>query len=76
MFLIFGLRTKDRFHSSPVHRCDFCGVTAAQSLIERTTKFSLFFIPLFPVRPSRWIRACTHCGGSREISRREAVAAA
>ncbi|MFI7600041.1 zinc-ribbon domain-containing protein [Actinoplanes sp. NPDC049681] len=75
MFFIVGLRTKDRFHPSSVQPCEFCGVTAAQSLIERTTKFSLFFIPLFPVRRSRWIRACTHCGGSREISRREAAAA-
>ncbi|BCJ48803.1 hypothetical protein Asp14428_02780 [Actinoplanes sp. NBRC 14428] len=76
MFLIFGFRTKDRFHSSAVRRCDFCGVTAAQSLVQRTTKFSLFFIPLFPVRAARWIRICTNCGGAREISRGEALAAA
>ena len=74
MFLIFGLRSKDTFLGSRLGQCEVCGATAAQSLVKRTTKFSLFFIPLFPVRAARYFVACTNCGRFRGAAREETVA--
>ncbi|MBU2663678.1 zinc ribbon domain-containing protein [Actinoplanes bogorensis] len=75
MFLIFGLRSKDKFLGSRLGHCEVCGATAAQSLIRRTTKFSLFFVPLFPVRPARYFVACTNCGRLRGAAAHEMAAA-
>lgn len=71
MFLIFGVRSKDSIVGSRLGRCEVCGATAAQTLIRRTTKFSLFFVPLFPVRPARYFVTCTNCGRSRNAARAE-----
>ncbi|WP_127503885.1 zinc-ribbon domain-containing protein [Actinoplanes solisilvae] len=75
MFLIFGLRSKDSIVGSRLGRCEVCGATAAQTLVRRTTKFSLFFVPLFPVRAARYFVTCTHCGRFRNAARREVTAA-
>ncbi|XVU22642.1 zinc-ribbon domain-containing protein [Actinoplanes sp. CA-054009] len=75
MLLIFGLRSKDTIIGSRLGRCEVCGATAAQTLVRRTTKFSLFFIPLFPVRAARHFVTCTNCGRSRGAAREELVAA-
>ena len=74
MFLIFGFKTADKRHGSQVRPCEICGVTAAQVLIRRTTKFSLFFISLFPVKPASYYVQCTNCGSVRR-SDRHALAA-
>ncbi|MCM4082615.1 zinc-ribbon domain-containing protein [Paractinoplanes hotanensis] len=75
MFLIFGIRGKDKIVGSRLGRCEVCGATAAQTLVRRTTKFSLFFVPLFPVRAARHFVICTNCGRSRAAAREELVAA-
>jgi hypothetical protein len=75
VFLIFGFRSKDKIVGSRVGRCEVCGATASQTLVRRTTKFSLFFVPLFPVRPARYFVACTNCGRLRNAARDELVAA-
>nr|WP_221377625.1 zinc-ribbon domain-containing protein [Actinoplanes polyasparticus] len=75
MFLIFGIRSKDKIVGSRLGRCEVCGATAAQTLVRRTTKFSLFFVPLFPVRAARHFVTCTNCGRSRAAAREELVAA-
>jgi hypothetical protein len=75
MFLIFGLRSKDTILGSRLGRCEVCGATAAQTLVRRTTKFSLFFVPLFPVRAARHFVTCTHCGRSRHAARQELLTA-
>jgi ribosomal protein S14 len=75
VFLIFGFRSKDKIVGSRIGRCEVCGATAAQTLVKRSTKFSLFFIPLFPVRPARHFVVCTNCGRSRGAMREELVAA-
>ena len=67
MFLLFGLRTRDRLIATPVMTCDVCGYDAPQALVKRTTKFTLFFVPLFPVRPSRSYLECGHCRASRPV---------
>ncbi|MBO4209099.1 zinc-ribbon domain-containing protein [Micromonospora echinofusca] len=72
MFFIFGLRTG-------VHRlgvvhlvCRNCGNTAAQVVTRRTTRFSLFFVPLFPVR-TRYGMQCSFCGAAYDLPKGEAV---
>ncbi|MBO8195171.1 zinc-ribbon domain-containing protein [Streptomyces oryzae] len=52
--------------------CGFCGNPAAQALRKRVTKFSLFFIPLFPIAPAKHSLQCTFCGAHTEISRESA----
>ena len=44
-------------------------MTAGQVVIRRTTKFSLFFIPLFPVKPASYYVQCTNCGAVRRTDR-------
>ena len=67
MFLLFGLRTRDRMIATRVMMCEVCGYTAPQALVRRTTKFTLFFVPLFAVRPSRSYLECGHCRAFRPV---------
>ncbi|WP_319461973.1 zinc-ribbon domain-containing protein [Micromonospora sp. RTP1Z1] len=71
MFFIFGFRTKvDRF-GVVTRVCRNCGNQAAQVITRRATKFTLFFIPLIPVR-TRYTQQCTVCGAEYGIARAEA----
>ena len=70
MFLIFGLRTRDKVVSRRPMVCEVCGSHAAQTLFKRSTRLSLFFIPLFPVKPSSYYLDCAHCGTVRRADRR------
>ena len=72
VFLIFGLKSSDRRLAAPTLFHAYCGATVAQVLIKRTTKFSLFFIPLFPVRGPRYYLQCTNCGTTQAVEAREA----
>ncbi|MEU0156059.1 MULTISPECIES: zinc-ribbon domain-containing protein [Micromonospora] len=71
MFFIFGLRTKVDRSGVVTQVCRNCGNRAAQVITRRATKFTLFFIPLIPVR-TRYAQQCTFCGAQYEISRAEA----
>ena len=61
MFLLFGFRTRDRVVSRRLMVCEVCGVNAGQALVKRSTKFTLFFVPI-----ARWKRqqfeVCGVCG--------------
>jgi hypothetical protein len=61
MFLLFGLSTRDRVVGTQARTCQVCGYTAPQTVVKRTTRFTLFFVPLFPVRPGRTYLECGHC---------------
>jgi hypothetical protein len=74
VFIIFGLKTAERRIGSQVMTCEVCGALAAQILIRRSTKLSLFFIPLIPVKPAAHYLQCTNCGTVRR-SDRHALAA-
>lgn len=65
VFFIFGFKTSERQVGSEVMTCEVCGAHAAQVVIRRSTKFSLFFVPLFPVKPSTHYLQCTNCGRTR-----------
>ncbi|MDH2428481.1 zinc-ribbon domain-containing protein [Sphaerisporangium sp. TRM90804] len=75
MFLLFGFRTVIHQLGHMMRACPACGNTAAQVIAKRVTKFTLFFIPLFPVR-TRYGTQCTYCGASYAVSRNEATSLA
>ena len=52
--------------------CGFCGNPSAHGLRKRVTKFSLFFIPLFPVAPAKFSMQCTFCGAESQLSKENA----
>ncbi|HEY0640418.1 MAG TPA: zinc ribbon domain-containing protein [Pseudonocardiaceae bacterium] len=68
MLLLFGLRTSDRPTGTHLMTCEVCGYDAPQTVVRRTTKFTLFFVPLFPVRRGRTYLRCGHCQAFRATS--------
>lgn len=63
MFLIFGFRTRAERLGLVPGRCQVCGHSENLLLLREVTKFSLFFIPLIPVR-RKYVAQCTNpmCG--------------
>jgi hypothetical protein len=59
--LLFGVRTRDELVDTRVQTCEVCGWSAPQARLARTSKFTLFFVPLFPVRPAKHYLRCGHC---------------
>lgn len=72
MFFIFGLRTGVHRLGAPFLVCRHCGNAAAQVITRRVTRFTLFFIPLFPVRVS-YAMQCTACAVAYRLPRAEAI---
>ncbi|GAA3841014.1 zinc-ribbon domain-containing protein [Sphaerisporangium flaviroseum] len=72
MFLLFGFRTVIHRLGMLTAVCRNCGNTAAQIVSRRVTKFTLFFIPLFPVHRKHGMQ-CTFCGASYDVSKDEAT---
>ncbi|MFD6418357.1 zinc-ribbon domain-containing protein [Streptomyces sp. NPDC060194] len=69
--IIFG--TKAYLHTLAMLTllCGVCGNPAAHPLTKRVTKFTLFFVPLFPVS-TRYRTQCTFCGAERKLDAAEA----
>ncbi|MBT1001658.1 zinc-ribbon domain-containing protein [Paenarthrobacter sp. DKR-5] len=70
MILLFGFRTIYRRLFARPDRCRNCGQYVPQELLERATKFSVFFIPLFTISRNYETR-CSNCGYGFPVSRRE-----
>lgn len=70
--LIFGTSTKMHQLAMLNLLCSYCGNPSAHSLRKRVTKFSLFFIPLFPVMPAKHYLQCTFCGAASEVTKENA----
>ncbi|WP_327181753.1 zinc-ribbon domain-containing protein [Streptomyces sp. NBC_01334] len=51
--------------------CGRCGNPAAHTLRKRVTKFTLFFVPLFPVSTSHATQ-CTFCGAEQKLTKEQA----
>ncbi|MFJ2175123.1 zinc-ribbon domain-containing protein [Streptomyces sp. NPDC087851] len=51
--------------------CGHCGNPSAHTLRKRVTKFTLFFIPLFPFS-TKFATQCTFCGVDQQISKEQA----
>lgn len=73
MLIIFGFRRYLEQLAMLTLTCSYCHTSCAHPLRRAVTKFSLFFIPLFPVR-SEYLMQCTYCGASSRLSRHQAEA--
>ncbi|WP_338703915.1 zinc-ribbon domain-containing protein [Streptomyces sp. Q6] len=51
--------------------CGGCGNPAAHTLRKYVTKFTLFFVPLFPVS-TKFRTQCTFCGTEQKLPREQA----
>lgn len=51
--------------------CAQCGNPAAHTLRKRVTKFTLFFVPLFPVS-TKYATQCTFCGAEQKVTGEQA----
>ncbi|MFE1235206.1 zinc-ribbon domain-containing protein [Streptomyces tendae] len=51
--------------------CARCGNPAAHTLRKRVTKFTLFFVPLFPFS-TKYTTQCTFCGAEQQVTREQA----
>ncbi|GAB3799602.1 zinc-ribbon domain-containing protein [Micromonospora zhanjiangensis] len=72
MIILFGFRTSVHRLGVATFVCRNCGNAAGQVVSRRVTKFTLFFIPLIPVR-TKYGTQCTFCGAAYDISREEAT---
>ncbi|MEO3976431.1 zinc-ribbon domain-containing protein [Streptomyces sp. CAU 1734] len=65
--IIFG--TKGYLHQLAILTlvCGSCGNPAAHTLRKRVTKFTLFFVPLFPVS-TKYGTQCTFCGAEQKLT--------
>jgi zinc-ribbon family len=71
VLVIFGFRAYIRSLAIVTLVCTRCGNPAAHRVIERVRKFTLFFVPLFPVSKTRSV-TCTYCGQFSAISAEQA----
>ncbi len=69
--VIFGFRTKVFVMVVLTLLCPRCGNPAAHPLHKAVTKFTLFFVPLFPVK-TRYSTQCTFCGLANRLSKDQA----
>ena len=69
--LIFGLSSREYVLALISYVCEVCGHQGAHRLVKLVRKFSLFFIPLFPVG-TRYLDTCTVCARTIEVSRDQA----
>ncbi|MGO1511000.1 MAG: zinc-ribbon domain-containing protein [Actinomycetaceae bacterium] len=68
--IIWGSRTKRRHVLTANLVCSRCHNPAANHLFLLITKFTLFFIPLFPVSKKRFLE-CTFCGTQTALSKEQ-----
>ncbi|WP_020668562.1 zinc-ribbon domain-containing protein [Amycolatopsis nigrescens] len=69
--IIFGFRQKVLQLAMATFLCAACGNPAAHALRRAVTKFTLFFVPLFPVN-SKYFTQCTFCGATNRVTKAEA----
>ncbi|MCQ6552821.1 zinc ribbon domain-containing protein [Streptomyces sp. C10-9-1] len=69
--IIFG--TKGYLHQLAVLTlvCGRCGNPAAHTLRKRVTRFTLFFVPLFPFS-TKYATQCTFCGAEQQTTAAQA----
>ena len=73
--IIFGTRTTVRLLAMLNFVCGRCGNPSAHRLEERIRKFTLFFIPLFPIGGAHYVDTCVACGRSLEVTEEQAEVA-
>ncbi|HEV7955620.1 MAG: zinc-ribbon protein [Microbacteriaceae bacterium] len=71
MFLLFGTRASHALLSVVTFVCGFCGQNVAQQVVKSVNRFTLFFVPLFPVS-TRYFVECSNCGGTTSLTKAQA----
>ncbi len=71
MLFIFGTKAYRTVLAVLTLVCRVCGNPAAQRIEKHVTKFTLFFVPIFPVS-TRYAMQCAMCGATSRIERDEA----
>lgn len=71
--IIWGWRRYAQTIAMITFVCGHCGNPAAQTLRKLVTKFTLFFVPLFPVH-RRFEVQCTFCGATGKVTKEQAEA--
>lgn len=51
--------------------CGQCGNPSAHTLRKRVTKFTLFFVPLFPFS-TKYTTQCTFCAAEQKVTKEQA----
>ncbi|MFD5033598.1 zinc-ribbon domain-containing protein [Streptomyces sp. NPDC058220] len=51
--------------------CGRCGNPSAHTLRKRVSKFTLFFVPLFPFS-TKYATQCTFCGAEQQLTKEQA----
>ena len=72
MLIIFGTRQYVTQLAMLTRACPHCGTQSAHPLRRISTKFTLFFVPLFTVR-TRYETQCTYCGFVSWLTKRQAL---
>jgi len=72
VILLFGTRARDALIVIVTFACLRCGVTAPQRVLHRTLRFTLFFVPLIPLR-STYRVACPTCGLETRLTKDQAM---
>ncbi|QYF72953.1 zinc-ribbon domain-containing protein [Cryobacterium sp. PAMC25264] len=67
MFLLFGSRTSEAVINIVSFVCGYCHTMAEQHVVKRSTRVTLFFIPLLPLS-TKHVNVCARCGGSTSLS--------
>jgi hypothetical protein len=70
--LIWGWRTRIYVLAMTTFLCGRCGNPASHAVRKAVTKFTLFFIPLFPIGV-KYTAQCTFCGVENRIPKEDAV---
>jgi len=71
VFLIFGANLSEKVINVVSFVCAFCGADARQDMIKSSTRFTLFFIPLF-LLGTRYLNQCTNCGAETALTAAQA----
>jgi hypothetical protein len=69
--IIFGTRSYLYQLAMLTLVCASCGNPAAHTLRKRVVKFTLFFVPLFPVS-TKYTTQCTFCGTQHKLPKEQA----
>jgi uncharacterized Zn finger protein len=71
VILLFGTRLRSTVIALVSFVCPFCSKDVPQRVVKAVNRFTLFFVPLFPVS-TRYENECSNCGGVTAISREQA----
>jgi zinc-ribbon family len=74
VLLIWGYRTRVLQLAMVTFLCGRCGNPSAHALRKAVTKFTLFFIPLFPIN-IKYTTQCTFCGATNKLTKEQALQA-